>query len=99
MPRGRPTRLHVTLTPQERLTLQAWQRATTIPAGWARRARLILLVAEGQPIIRIARTVGIGRRFVYKWVRRFQAQGVVGLHDQRRLGLTHHTWEEPPCDA
>jgi len=37
MPRGRTTSLTIRLTPAQRQTLLAWQRATTIPAGQARR--------------------------------------------------------------
>jgi transposase len=40
---------------------------------------MILLVADGMPITAIAATVGISRRFVYKWVQRFLEQGVAGL--------------------
>jgi hypothetical protein len=35
-----------TLTPAERQTLLAWQRATTIAAGRSRRGRIIVLVAD-----------------------------------------------------
>ena len=45
MPRGRKTFFSIRLTPAERLTLLTWQRSTTIPAGLARRARLLLLLA------------------------------------------------------
>ena len=45
--------------------LLAWQRSTTIRAGYARRGRIILLVAEGMPISHIADMVGINRRFIY----------------------------------
>jgi hypothetical protein len=79
MPRGRPTALTIHLTPAERQTLQAWQRATTIPAGQARRGRMILLAAERVPLAQIATTVGISRRFVYKWLQRFLARGLEGL--------------------
>src|SRR5262245_17791443 len=78
MARGRKTALTITLTPAEHRTLRAWQRATTISAGRARRGRIILLVADGVPITAIAATVGISRRFVYAWVQRFLAQGVEG---------------------
>jgi len=65
MVQGRKT----SLTPTERQTLLAWQQATTVSAGVARRARIILLLADGTTTITdIAATVGIGRRFVYKWV-------------------------------
>ncbi len=86
MARGRPTSLTIRLTPADRQTLQAWQRATTIPAGLARRARIILLLVEGRPISSIATTVGISRRFVYKWVRRFLADGIAGLADKPGRG-------------
>ena len=86
MARGRKTSLTIRLTPGQRRTLLAWQRATTMAAGRARRGRMILLVAEGMPITAIAATVGISRRFVYKWVQRFLEQGVAGLANQREGG-------------
>jgi transposase len=79
MARGRKTSLTIRLTPGQRRTLLARQRTTTMAAGRARRGRIILLVAEGLPITAIAATVGISRRFVYKWVQRFLEQGVAGL--------------------
>jgi hypothetical protein len=42
MARGRKTSLTIHLTPAERRTLLAWQRATTISAGHARRDFMIL---------------------------------------------------------
>jgi transposase len=86
MPRGRKTSLTIRLTPAQRRTLLAWQRATTISAGRARRGRIILLMADGMPISDVAVTVGISRRFVYKWVQRFMAEGVEGLADKPGRG-------------
>src|SRR6266571_2649869 len=86
MARGRKTSLTIRLTPAERRTLLAWQRATTISAGRARRGRIILLMADGMPISDVAATVGISRRFVYKWVQRFVAEGVQGLADKPGRG-------------
>ena len=86
MARGRKTSLSIQLTPAQRQTLLAWQRSTTIAAGHARRGRIILLMADGVPISDNAATVGIGRRFVYKWVQRFQEQGVEGLTDKLGRG-------------
>ena len=45
MARGRKTSFTIRLTPAERLTLLTWQRSTTISAGVARRARLLVLLA------------------------------------------------------
>ena len=86
MARGRITSLIIRLTPAERQTLLAWQRATTISAGRARRGRIILLMADGVPITDIAATVGISRRFVYKWAQRFLEKGLEGLTDKPGRG-------------
>jgi biotin operon repressor len=94
MARGRKTSLTIHLMPEERRTLLAWQRATTIRAGLRRRAQIILLVAEGRSITAIAATVGISRGFVYKWVQRFREQGVAGLVD--RPGRGRRPRQGPP---
>ena len=86
MARGRKTALTIRLAADERHTLMAWQRSTTIPAGRARRGRIILLVADGVPISHIADTVCIRRRFVYKWAKRFLQYGVDGLADKPGRG-------------
>ena len=83
MPRGRTTSFTIRLTPAERLTLLTWQRATTISAGVARRARLLLLLADGMTITEAAATVGLSRRHTYKWIQRFVQEGLEGLADQR----------------
>ena len=86
MARGRKTSLTICLTPAERQTLLTWQRATTISAGRARRGRIILLVADRVPISDVAATVGISRRFIYKWVQRFMQDGLEGLADKPGRG-------------
>jgi hypothetical protein len=95
MPRGRKTALTIRLTPVERQTLLAWQRSPTLPAGLVRRGRIIFLVSEGMSISAIARTVGVSRRFIYKWVRRFLVQGLAGL--ATRQGP--RPWSEAHCST
>ena len=99
MPRGRTTSLTIQLTPAERQTLLAWQRSTSIPAGLARRGRMILLLADGMTITDAAAVVGLSRRHSYKWIQRFVQQRVEGLQDKPRYdrriepghaGLTDH---------
>jgi hypothetical protein len=94
MTRGRTTALTVRLTPTQRRTLLAWQRATTIRAGLARRGRIILLVADRMSISEVAATVGISRRFVYKWVQRFLQKGLEGLADKPGRG-SHRVSRQP----
>ena len=81
MPRGRKTSLSIRLTPAQRQTLLAWQRATTVSAGRARRARIVLFLADGMTITDIAATVGMTRRHVYKWIHRFVQEGLEGLQE------------------
>ena len=89
MARGRKTALTIRLTPADRQALLVWQRSTTIPTGYARRGRIILLLADQVSISAIARTVGISRRFIYKWAQRFLTAGVAGLADAPRPGAHH----------
>src|SRR5262245_51335461 len=91
MARGRKTALTIALTADERQTLTAWQRSTTITAGRARRGRMILQLADDIPITNIARMAGISRRFVYKWAKRFLDHGVAGLADKPGRGRRQGT--------
>lgn len=48
------------------------------------RARIILLLAQGETIATICRRVGLGRRHVYKWIARWEQDGLAGLYEQPR---------------
>ena len=87
MVQGRKTSLTIHLAPAERQTLLAWQRATSVSAGLARRGRIILLLADGTTVTDTAAIVGISRRFVYKWAKRFLQEGLAGLADKPGRGL------------
>ena len=76
----------IRLTPAERLTLLTWQRATTVPAGLARRARLLVLLADGMTITAAAATVGLSRRHTYKWIQRFVQERLEGLANKPGRG-------------
>ena len=99
MARGCRTSFTIRLTPAKRLTFLAWQRATTMPAGQARRARLLLLLADGMTITEAAATVGLSRRHSYKWIQRFVAEGVAGLQEKpghgQRPGPRQYPLTEP----
>ena len=82
MARGRTTSLTIRLTPAQQQTLLAWQRAPTAPVGLVRRARMILLRAEGVRITDIAATVGLSRRHIYKWIQRFLQDRLAGLAER-----------------
>jgi hypothetical protein len=96
MPRGRRTSFTIRLTPAERRTLLAWQRSTAIPAGLARRGRIVLLLADGVTITDIAATVGMSRRHTYKWIQRFVQEGLEGLYDKPRYDRRSAPWPSGP---
>ena len=86
MARGRKSPFVMFLAPAERAELAHWQRSTTIQAGLARRATIILLRAEGLPLSEIARRLAMGRRIVRKWLQRFINKRMAGLADKRGRG-------------
>ena len=74
------------LTAVERTELEAMTRATRIPAGWARRARLILSLADGTPYATVTAQLGYAASSISRWKRRFQQGRVLGLGDAPRSG-------------
>ena len=86
MTRGRKTSFRIRLTPAQRQMLLVWQRTTNISAGRARRARIILLLADGMTVTDIAATVGMSRRHTYKWIQRFVQEGLAGLDEKPGRG-------------
>lgn len=79
-------RTAVWLTQEQRNELEAWLRRQTTPVGLARRARAMLLLADGHHVSETATLVGMQRRHLYKWIERFRQQGVAGLRDGKRPG-------------
>jgi hypothetical protein len=69
MPGPRTPRV-VELAQGARSALEALTRRTTGAAGLAKRARSVLLAAEGVPLGRIARHLGVDRTVVRTWVDR-----------------------------
>src|ERR1700756_2230904 len=84
--RGRKRSFVVELSPTERADLERWQRSTTVSVGLARRARVLLLLADGSSLKDAASIAGLTVRNARKWVRRFLALGIDGLYDQAGRG-------------
>src|SRR3954468_20599560 len=76
----------VALSVEQRAALEALVRRTTVAAGLARRARMVLLADDGMPLDRIARTVGADRASVRTWIDRYRAGGLAALQDRPRAG-------------
>ncbi|SRR6266540_772748 len=71
-----------TVTAAQLRELRALLRRGTTPVGHARRARVIVLTAEGRSGAEIASMVGIAPEVVSRIRRRFVEHGVEGLADQ-----------------
>jgi transcriptional regulator with XRE-family HTH domain len=76
----------LTLTIEERETLERWTRRASTAQALAHRARMILGCAAGQTNTRVARELRVTKQTVGRWRRRFLADRVDGLLDEPRPG-------------
>jgi transposase len=74
-----PAAAAIELSAEDRVTLERWVSGHGTPQGLARRARVILLAAEGESNVTIARALGVGRPTVISCRRRFCQEGLEGL--------------------
>ena len=108
---GRPREV-LELDDESREVLERWVRRSTVSAGLARRARIVLEAATGASNVEVADRVGANPNTVSKWRRRFIDAGLVGLSDEYRPGrprsisdeeveavLVKTLGDEPPDDA
>ena len=70
----------------DRVELERLTRSSTVPAGVALRARIVLMAAAGTPNWVIADKTQVSRPTVNKWRARYQAHGLAGLADEPRPG-------------
>src|SRR6478672_4836120 len=77
-----PNAINLTKTESRELTKQASSR--TGRAEDARRARLVLLLAEGHTWDEICERVPCSRGFINSWSKRFAAERVAGLYSRHR---------------
>ena len=76
----------LTISDEDRTTLTSWARSSTVSAGHAERAAIVLACAEGVGTSEAARRLGLSRPTVIKWRDRFIAHGITGLDDEPRSG-------------
>jgi len=74
------------MSEQTRVQLQSWLRSPTMPAGQVRRARALLLLAQGSRYAPTARQVGLSEFHLRKWAKRFGERGCAGLRERPRSG-------------
>jgi transposase len=105
--RGRP-KAPLTLTDDERQTLERWARRAKTSQVLALRCKIILACADGATNKAVAERLGIWPQTVAKWRGRFVARRLAGLTDEPRPGRPRtiaderveqvivKTLEEPP---
>jgi transposase len=101
----------LTITAEERETLERWARRPTTGQAVAQRARLILSCAAGRTNTRIAHDLHLTKQTVGKWRTRFLEKRLDGLLDEPRPGAPRtvsdadvervltRTLETKPADA
>jgi transposase len=70
----------------DRARLADLARLPSVPSGLAKRARMVLLAADGVPNAQIARIVGVSRPTVISWRDRYAHGGIKALEDEPRSG-------------
>jgi len=70
----------------DRETLMSLTRSSTVMAGAAQRARIVLLAADGVSNTEIAERTGVSRPTVIGWRARYEQSGMAGLVDRPRSG-------------
>ena len=101
----------LTITDEERETLERWARRPTTGQAVAQRARLILSCAAGRTNTRVAHDLQLTKQTIGKWRTRFLAKRLDGLLDEPRPGAPRtvgdadvervltRTLETKPADA
>jgi transposase len=77
----------VTLTDEQRLTLEKWSRGRSTPVRMMERAQMVLMASQGMENQAIAEAVGADSHTVARWRGRFLEAGLAGLEkDAPRSG-------------
>ena len=83
---GPKSPFRIQLSEENKEELEGWLRKTTIKQALSRRAKIILLADDKVTISDIERQVGVGRKIVRKWIKRYIEFGIKGLYDKPRSG-------------
>lgn len=76
----------ITLTDDERRTLEAWSRGRRTPARLVLRAKIVLLAAAGKQNKDIAAELATAKTSVIRWRKRFVAQRLAGIEKDAPRG-------------
>lgn len=86
MASGRPKLHEIVLTDNERHYLSSLARSHSLPYALVRRAKIVVMSAEGQTNTAIGKALEVSEPTVRKWRNRFIEHGLAGLYDEVRSG-------------
>ena len=84
----------IKLTENEIKTLTSWSRGRRTPTRLMKRAKMVLMAAEGEQDKTIAKGLGIDRRQVSRWRRRFIEKRLTGIEKDLPRGGRNATKRE-----
>ena len=74
------------LTVNVQLELESWCRTNTLSQHLAQRAKILLLLNEGETPKGISDFLQVSAQTVFKWRKRYSESGLEGLYDAPRPG-------------
>lgn len=98
MAAGRP-RKRIVLSDDERVQLEAWASSRTLSHGLVRRAKIVLMAADGRLSNDIAKALRLSRNTVDKWRQRYFDRGIQGLYDELRPGRPRDISDEKVAEV
>jgi transposase len=90
---GRPAR-ELIVSEADRAQLESIARSQSLPAALARRAQMVLRMADGESSSAVARRFRVSRPTVSLWRKRFSERGIAGLHNEIKPGRPRSTSED-----
>lgn len=90
---GRPAKPLI-IAPSERAQLESMARSQSLPAALARRAQMILCMADGETNGSVAQRFGYSRPTVTLWRTRYRERGIAGLHNELKPGRPRQATDE-----
>jgi len=84
----------LTVATEDRVQLESIARSQSVLAALARRAQIILRLADGETNSAVAERYQVSRPTVSLWRTRYDEHGLAGLHNEPKPGRSRSTSED-----
>ncbi len=89
---GRPTKA-LTMSPEDRVQLESLARSQSLTAGIAKRAPMVVCMADGESNTAVAHRYRVSRSKVTLSCTRYRERGISGLRNELKTGRPRSTSE------